>query len=215
MGANEFPLEWLRRLSEIVYKIAEAIIFSRSIEIKIDEIGKMVNDGLKLPYIRFKLSYKEKFISFIKYIKGEYNSWYNQLLHEYINKIIINFIKINNLKYSEDVFILFIIASYRDNLKFSIGKNDIDITLKPYLEIINRIRSNPHEKALLASLYNIYISGITERNMLDLLKKAEEISDKINVDIFIDAIESVLKQSSLSPAFFLGSTSLLVVRVFP
>jgi len=188
---------------ETAYKIVEAIFFPRSIETKIDEIGKTISDDLKLPYTGFKLTYREKFTLFIKCIIGEYSSSYSELLYKHIDKIVTDFIKMNNLEYPKDILILFIIAGYRDNLKFSIGKNYIDIDLQLYLKILNEIKSDPYKKVLLASLYNIYIYGIAEKSMLDLLKKAREASDKIDADIFIEAIESMLQQGTSFPSFSL------------
>jgi len=188
---------------ETAYKIVEAIFFPRSIETKIDEIGKTISDDLKLPYTGFKLTYREKFTLFIKCIIGEYSSSYSELLYKHIDKIVTDFIKMNNLEYPKDILILFIIAGYRDNLKFYIGKNYIDIDLQLYLKILNEIKSDPYKKVLLASLYNIYIYGIAEKNMLDLLKKAREASDKIDADIFIEAIESMLQQGTSFPSFSL------------
>ncbi len=83
------------------------------------------------------------------------------------------------------------------------GKTIIDIDTEPYLRILEQIKNNASEKNLLASLYNVFISDIVKKDLLDLFKKAEEISDEINADVFLEAIESTIKHSNLPPSFFI------------
>ncbi|MEB3759601.1 MAG: hypothetical protein GSR81_01985 [Desulfurococcales archaeon] len=163
LDMDSFYIRWVLRIMQPIRKLYGAIVFSRNVDTKINEFGKKLHNELKLPYYEFKLNYKDKISLFIKYIRDKHSLGYTDLINIYLDKIIKKFLEINNLDYSKDTLKLLIIVSYREDVKFRMGKTIIDIDTEPYLRILEQIKNNAPEKNLLASLYNVFNSDIVKK----------------------------------------------------